>query len=60
MAVDAAGRQEAHHVHRAAARARLRERFAQHRVLRELAGRDRVVDARQVLVDDASRALNFV
>ena len=57
VAVHAARRDEAQHVQRAAATARLPTTAASSTGLRrELAGRDSVIDAREVLVDDASRA----
>jgi len=46
VAVHAAGRQQPEHVQRPAAVLRGGEGVAEHRVLRELAGLDRVVDAR--------------
>jgi len=56
VAVHAAWRQEPQHVQRVPALARGVGRRDQHRIGGELAGRDRVVDAREVLVDDAAGA----
>ena len=50
------GESEPQHVERGAAGLRDGDGVGQHRIARELAGRDRVVDAREVLVDDPARA----
>ena len=55
VAVDAAGRGEAQHVQRRIIALRHGHRVAEHGIAREFAGRDRVVDAREVLIDHAAR-----
>ena len=56
VAVHAARRQEPHHVQRAMAVARGVDRAIENGIGRELAGFDRVIDPREVLVDDAAGA----
>ena len=56
MAVHAARRQEAHDMQRTAAGHRGGDGRGQHWIAREFARGDRMVDAREVLVDDATGA----
>ena len=56
MRMHAAGRHQAHQVAGAAVRLEARDQILQRRLLRDLAARDRVADARQVLHHDAAGA----
>ena len=56
VAVDAVGRDEAHEMQRVRVALASRHRVDERGLLEEIAVADALVDARQVLIDDASRA----